>query len=230
MTILVVNLRVRCTYLVAQVRSDLQEKESSLTIHSLKLPHHYTLNVGGGSCFDPITCFHLEDPTAEPSPESWEGGILDSNDLRNPYQNWTIVAIAYCTGDLYAGETVTSILSGRIHFVGRTNTKTVLSWVHANMASPERVFIAGCSAGAFGIQFWIQALVDHYQGLPQPPVTTVLADSYVGTCKPSQVTQYLSLFICNSQNEATVPNTGARRFGDATSLLAHGQSMETLFC
>ncbi|TAL39801.1 MAG: hypothetical protein EPN93_00725 [Spirochaetes bacterium] len=84
------------------------------------------------------------------------GGIFDFTDDRNPFRDWNMVYIPYCTGDLHWGAndaSYTTAGSGTqtIHHRGSVNFHLVLQWMIDTFATdPDTVFVTGISAGAYG--------------------------------------------------------------------------------
>lgn len=95
------------------------------------------------------------------------GGILDENNPENPFNDWTIVYIPYSTGDFHIGNSRLTYekANGRSFEVihnGQNNVRATLEWVTQNLAAPEKLFIAGESAGGFGAAFWAPTITDLY--------------------------------------------------------------------
>ena len=118
---------------------------------------------GGGACWDPMNCLYAHTYKEEVTPLAdrldQAGGIFDLDNPQNPFRNWNIVYIPYCTGDIhwgaadveypdfagaYGGEPQT------IRHRGHVNFQVVLKWAQESFFAPKRVFVAGSSAGAYG--------------------------------------------------------------------------------
>lgn len=131
---------------------------------------------GGGACWNEATCAPgsgLFEETAEKDAfmtgASEPAGIDDHDDARNPFANWHHVYIPYCTGDIHWGDNVITYGQGTGHAFsirhkGAVNTRAVLGWVYDNFPHPEKVFVAGCSAGAYGSIMWSAHVRRHYEG------------------------------------------------------------------
>lgn len=123
---------------------------------------------GGGACWDDFTCsvpwlatgraddgFYKAEILAGDDPRRF-GGLFEFGDARNPVRDWSFVFVPYCTGDVHLGEntqTYRNVDSGEpfdIRHRGADNFSVVLDWVERNMAAPERLLVAGSSAGAYG--------------------------------------------------------------------------------
>jgi hypothetical protein len=66
-------------------------------------------------------------------PGSVTSGILDRNNVNNPFRDWTIAVILYCTGDLHAGNGVDAgpNVGQEYNFKGRVNAKVCEIQHHA---------------------------------------------------------------------------------------------------
>jgi hypothetical protein len=130
---------------------------------------------GGGACWNALTCGFAgstfqetvgEDPWV--LDESQARGIYDHDNPENPFKDWHHVYIPYCTGDIHWGDSVQTYGTGdsaiTIHHKGAVNVRAALDWVYENVPAPEKVFVAGCSAGAYGSILWSSHLREHYSG------------------------------------------------------------------
>ncbi len=86
-------------------------------------------------------------------------GIFDFDDPRNPFKDWYVVYLPYCTGDLfwgandYAYPDEVGTFAGvpqTIHHRGFVNFQAVLKWVKVNFKNPKQMFVTGSSAGGYG--------------------------------------------------------------------------------
>lgn len=127
---------------------------------------------GGGACWDITNCAynHTYSPGIIESTlllglgvlgflESFGGGgIMDMTDPQNPFLNWTVVYIPYCTGDLgagqqdyvYADDYGTAYTNVTIRHRGLANVNLVLEWMRRNITfTPDKLFVTGISAGSY---------------------------------------------------------------------------------
>ena len=131
--------------------------------------------VGGGGCWDEFTC-GFADATFTDNvdwiddivgvPVAGEG-IYDINNEQNPFKDDHHVMIPYCTGDVHWGNSTMVYGEGTdnevtINHKGGVNAKAVLEWVFENYDNPERIFITGCSAGAYGSIMWSPKVLENY--------------------------------------------------------------------
>jgi hypothetical protein len=76
---------------------------------------------------------------------------------RTKVQNWNLVYVPYCTGDIYSGDKVAvySDPSGQKpsliwHHNGLRNTRAVVAWLKNHLPRPTQMLATGCSAGGTG--------------------------------------------------------------------------------
>ena len=170
-----------------------------------KSPNLVVYFEGGGACWDSETCTYPDGKLSAGAPQYFAASLATSQhpaDLHgmfnlsrsdNPVKDWNMVYVPYCTADLHAGATTrtydnvghpvyTSLpASFPIRHNGHSNTMVVLDWVRRNVTSPQRVLVAGSSAGGYGasIQFpWLRQLYPLAQ-------INVLADASQGVTTPT---------------------------------------------
>ncbi|MBZ0275305.1 MAG: pectinacetylesterase family protein [Anaerolineae bacterium] len=134
---------------------------------------------GGGACWLGQNCDLNAQPTYLPTadlvvsnPGIAGAGIFDLENAENPFLNYNMVFLPYCTADVLLGNRVTTYdvpadgdvpaHTVTIHHNGFHNVRAVLEWVYANFAAPERIFMAGSSAGAPASPFYTDLVADHY--------------------------------------------------------------------
>ncbi|MDY6933346.1 MAG: pectin acetylesterase-family hydrolase [Spirochaetota bacterium] len=119
---------------------------------------------GGGACWDSMNCLYVPTCTQEASSidifDNTEGrGIFDTDNEHNPFKDWHFVYIPYCTGDIHWGakdneyqDHLVSLPfeSWTIRHRGHVNFQVVLKWIKNTFKFPNRIFITGSSAGAYG--------------------------------------------------------------------------------
>ncbi|TDH74172.1 hypothetical protein CCR75_001133 [Bremia lactucae] len=154
---------------------------------------------GGGACVDEATCsfgvqcmFQTFNANARPL----SNGVLDRSNVENVFNDYNIVHLPYCTGDLHVGSTMKSDFGSTLnsslnrpeclghnmslHMVGYNNTMAVLEWAVTNYPNPEEIIISGYSAGAIGAQM-VSGLVAEIWHVKEKNIRySVLSDSYVG--------------------------------------------------
>jgi len=114
---------------------------------------------GGGACWDAGTCSNPDlyyDSTVDETdnPANHPQGMADLTNPDNPFKDWFQVFLPYCTGDIHWGNATTTYHWGgadhTINHKGFANVTAVLDWIQAGFEKPEKLFVAGCSAGAYG--------------------------------------------------------------------------------
>ena len=102
-----------------------------------------------------------------------EPGIFDLDDPRNPFADWSMVYVPYCTGDLHLG-TVTTPYSPTltVQHKGFVNGTAALDALASTFPDATEIVVAGESAGAAPAPLYAGLAADR---LPDASVT-VLAD------------------------------------------------------
>lgn len=117
---------------------------------------------GGGACWGDGD-FACSTGVAEPGPYGaaelrrdldarlLEGTILDRTILGTPFAGATLVYVPYCTGDVHWGASAEDLVGGGewLH-AGKANLVADVAWLEANLPAPEKLVVAGSSAGGFG--------------------------------------------------------------------------------
>lgn len=123
---------------------------------------------GGGACWSPSTCDTRQDLYRHNLTDAdvpAQSGIFDFGNRENPFRDYTVVFVPYCTGDAHLGSrTVAYKPSLQVHHKGHANAMAALRWTFANVKSPRAVFVAGGSAGAIASPFYAGRVADHYKG------------------------------------------------------------------
>lgn len=134
---------------------------------------------GGGACWDAATCGIGTGSTSISegrSPDNDRNGVFDLENENNPFKDWSMVFVPYCTADIHWGDLTTQYSDTlTIHHNGYNNLMAVLSWVGATFEEPETVFITGESAGAYGARLFAANAMENYADTNTRFVT--LADS-----------------------------------------------------
>jgi hypothetical protein len=128
--------------------------------------------LGGGACWSSYTCSedhpYYEDGEGPSNPPRIMGGIFDFQNPENPFLDWNVVYIPYCTGDTHWGNNVhtypDTLLADevKIHHKGFVNAMAAVRWAFDRFVQPSRVFLAGDSAGAYGSILFAPYLMEHY--------------------------------------------------------------------
>ena len=136
---------------------------------------------GGGVCWDDTSCtepFSLFNWDGYYFPDirpkllaSVLGGITDIEREDNAFKDWNLVYIPYCTGDFHIGNAVNSYKdkngnSVEVTHHGQANMIEAFNWIFRHFHTPEKILIAGESAGGFGNIFWTLAIGKNYPNVP----------------------------------------------------------------
>lgn len=116
---------------------------------------------GGGACWDYVTCGVLQPFTRttgpQDNPAGQTGGFSDLTNPANPFKNWSMIAVPYCTGDVHWGNATFTYVdpsdsskSVTIHHDGWVNAQVVEKWSREHFVNPDVLFVAGSSAGGYG--------------------------------------------------------------------------------
>ncbi len=135
---------------------------------------------GGGACWHSSNCLYgltyatSVNETVEDLQNNMSG-LADFADPNNPFSTWNAVFIPYCTGDVHVGANdydypndlyflFPDITSGEIRHRGKVNFRVVLKWVQDTFKTvePEKIFVAGSSAGAYGALINFPDIKDAY--------------------------------------------------------------------
>jgi hypothetical protein len=159
--------------------------------------------MGGGACWSEATCgLHestfsesldlvrtLFNKTIEAAPSRGDVGdsVGVSAALRDvgiadpsaPEYEYTHIYVPYCTGDLHWGNSTITYREGvTIEHRGAVNAQTAVDWLQANLPDAERIFVTGCSAGAYASIFWAAKIAPFY--VPRGTRIVQFGDSGMG--------------------------------------------------
>lgn len=127
------------------------------------IPRRNTENVlifffGGGACWDWTTCSSgmALNLTRKPPSQDWENGqgIFNHQDPKNPFREFTIVTVPYCTGDVYVGDAEINHGDADYPYVlkhkGYDNAFSTLKVASQLFHDAKKVVLMGTSAGGIG--------------------------------------------------------------------------------
>jgi hypothetical protein len=129
----------------------------------------------GGVCFSSETCAPDRDlyQTTVGEGPTGEGGIFDFADARNPFADFSVVYVPYCTGDVHLGDTTTEYAPGlTVQHKGYVNGAAALDHLAATFPGATEVVVVGESAGSIAAPLYGGLVSDR---LPDARIT-VLAD------------------------------------------------------
>lgn len=83
--------------------------------------------------------------------------FLQRFDNTSPTQDWNLVYVPYCTGDVHTGNNVITYSDPggvepdvTFHHAGHDNVQKVIEWADSNFTHVPRMLVTGCSAGGAG--------------------------------------------------------------------------------
>ncbi len=140
---------------------------------------------GGGGCWNAATCDREGQPTyttqAPPQLKSPAGadpeegavhGVLAFGHPENPFADYSVLFVPYCTGDVHIGNRSASYTVAAdgdaperevtVEHKGFVNGMAALEWAYEAFRSPETIFVTGSSAGAIPSPAYARILKDHY--------------------------------------------------------------------
>jgi hypothetical protein len=112
-------------------------------------------------------------------------GIFDRESNLNAFKSYTVVNVLYCSGDVFAGNTVRPYTDSQgkpVVQVGINNAQSALDWVKRQMTSGglaselSNLVVMGCSAGSIGAQLWAKQVLTSLKWQK----AAVVPDSYAG--------------------------------------------------
>lgn len=137
---------------------------------------------GGGACWWGQACdteqephFHVSTSDDLANLPQAHDGIFALDHTENPVADYDMIGITYCTGDVHigAGEHIYRYstfteeeVQVTVHHDGYINTMSVLDWVYERYTRPDKVVVAGSSAGAIGASFYSGLIAEHYASTP----------------------------------------------------------------
>jgi hypothetical protein len=116
---------------------------------------------GGGACWEQLTC---SIPVCDPSvnqgdnPQNASSGFFDLDNPNNPFKDWNIVFVAYCSCDIHFGDAAQDYPL-HVEHRGWHNSRIAEKYAREHFVNPEEVFVTGSSAGAYGA--WFNGALHH---------------------------------------------------------------------
>ena len=134
----------------------------------------------GGVCFSAVTCAPdsgLYNTTIDEGPIG-AGGIFDLANERNPFADYSVVYVPYCTGDAHLGNITTEYAPGlTVHHKGYVNGTAALDFVAATAPGASEVVVVGESAGSIAAPLYAGLVSDR---LPDARITVARPTEPVG--------------------------------------------------
>lgn len=169
---------------------------------------------GGGACWSDVTCNGVgtmkKTAGAGDNPELVGLGFAKFDEPTNPFLDWTVVFVSYCTGDVHWGDNFSDY---NIWHHGRHNAAVAEQWAREHVLDPDTVVAAGSSAGSYGAIYNAGILMLNVW--PQAQFN-VIGDAGVGVITQEWIDQSFE----NWNAQANIPK-GIEAFkGDITELSA----------
>lgn len=134
--------------------------------NSSNLLIHFEL---GGACFNGNTCdtsLTVTKITEETRLPIWgANGIFDYTNELNPFKDYNVIYIPYCTGDVHTGSSPDTKVPGYgkiSQFVGADNYYTFLGHILATFPKVDNLVLSGFSGGALGAAYHAQRTARSY--------------------------------------------------------------------
>jgi hypothetical protein len=167
---------------------------------------------GGGACWEQLTCSvpvcdnSVVTDAAAPgtdNPNADHTGFADIDNPDNPFRDWNVVFVSYCSCDIHFGDAEQDYANTNpgsplhVEHRGYQNSRIVEKWAREHFVAPDQVFVTGSSAGAYGAWFNAPLLHDVWPGAH----FYVLADAGNGVVTQS----FLETYFPNWNFEANLP-------------------------
>jgi len=157
---------------------------------------------GGGACWNQLTCSvptcdTTVDVNGSDNPNTPGSGFADLTNPANPFRDWNIVFVPYCSCDIHFGDAVQHYPL-QVEHHGYHNARVAEKYAKENFGNPDEVFVTGSSAGAYGAFFHAPLLQATFPNAH----FRVLADAGNGV-----ITQdFLDTYFPNWNFEANLPS------------------------
>src|SRR5437773_5553611 len=135
-------------------------------------------------------------PTGSDNPNNVHTGFADLGNPQNPFKDWNIVFVSYCSCDVHFGDAAQDY-PPHVEHRGYENARVVEKWAREHFVNPDEVFVTGSSAGAYGA--WFNAPL--HEGVWPASKFEVLADAGNGVITQS----FLDSYFPNWNFAANVP-------------------------
>ncbi len=126
---------------------------------------------GGGACFNNPTCIANPSNFKKIQFAAWKNsigqlGIFNESNDNNPFKDWNMVYIPYCTGDIHGGTNDKADIGIRKKqkMLGYANVTAVLEELVGYFGEErfEEVFLTGTSAGGYGTLMNAGQVADYF--------------------------------------------------------------------
>lgn len=167
---------------------------------------------GGGACWEQLTCGvpvcdNSVNPAGSDNPNNASSGFSDRTNPNNPFRDWNVVFVSYCSCDIHFGDAAQdygNVNPGsplHVEHRGFHNAKVAEKWAREHFVSPEVVFVTGSSAGAYGA--WFNGPLLH-EVWPASKFA-VLADAGNGVITPDFLANFFPFWNFAANLPANIP-------------------------
>ena len=80
----------------------------------------------------------------------------------NPFADWTIVFVPYCTADVHIGAAIGNYSGKVLHHQGRANSQSALNYIFNKHSEASEFFVTGSSAGSIGASFYAGVIANKF--------------------------------------------------------------------
>lgn len=121
---------------------------------------------GGGACFNDVSSREADSaPCLSHLVLQPLFGIFNREKVSNPFRDYTIVHVNYCSGDLHVGNVLRWYLDRQLQRVeqrGYVNALAGVKWARKNVGQLSSLVVAGSSTGALGAQLWMETILQTF--------------------------------------------------------------------
>jgi hypothetical protein len=139
-------------------------------------------------------------------------GLQNAADPLNPFgQDYDVVTVPYCTGDVYSGSRTADYGGLKPHVMrhhGYENVTRVLAEVKQHYPKPEKAVLFGCSAGGIGAYYHLRGFAEAFPDSRR----YVVSDAGTPFKPPYLRAAKYEMVMSNWGADATLPE-GVRDFG-----------------
>ena len=120
----------------------------------------------GGACWDYDSCTGANGIRGAANPDGlpddhWQlapfiSPFLNRDSVDAPTNDWNMLYVPYCTGDVFSGNVVADYTSDddtkqvEFHHEGHNDMEQVTAWIDQNFTHVPKLLVTGCSAGGVG--------------------------------------------------------------------------------
>ena len=119
---------------------------------------------GGGACWNWVSCSGMFDSRVDADELAEYRGIFDRSNPENPFKDFSVIVVPYCTGDVHIGDASRRYgddpLSRPVAHRGYRNVAAVLDWLAGQKRTLRNVVVTGTSAGSYGALFHTPAIAN----------------------------------------------------------------------